>query len=107
MDVVIYTRRCYACQVYAKFMHQPLEYLHACVVSMPFKAWGMNIVRLITPLLSKGNRFILAIIHYVSKWAETIPMREVKTIKVVKFIKHLVIYHFGVLELYTIMNPVC
>src|SRR3954466_12168051 len=50
----------------------------------------------IHPPSSKGHRFILAIIDYFSKWAEAIPLREVKATDIVKFIKHYVIYRYGV-----------
>ena len=50
----------------------------------------------IHPPSSKGHRFILAITDYFSKWAEAIPLREVKATDVVKFIKHYVIYRYGV-----------
>jgi len=45
---------------------------------------------------SKGHRFILVIIDYFSKWVEAIPLREVKTSDVIKFVKHHIIYRFGV-----------
>ena len=44
----------------------------------------------------KGHQFILVITDYFSKWAETIPLIEVKTSNVANFIKHHVIYRFGV-----------
>jgi len=44
----------------------------------------------------KGYRFILTITDYVSKWVEAIPLREVKISNVIKFIKHHVVYGFGV-----------
>ena len=50
----------------------------------------------IHPPSLKGHRFILAITDHFSKWAEAIPLREVKEIDVVKFIKHHVIYRYGV-----------
>src|SRR3954470_19266492 len=50
----------------------------------------------IHPPSSKGHRFILAITDYFSKWAEAIPLQEVKATDVVKFIKHHVIYRYGV-----------
>jgi len=58
--------------------------------------WGMDVVSPISPLSSKGYRFILTIIDYFSKWAEAIPLREVKTSDVIKFIKNHVVYRFGV-----------
>ncbi|XP_020262803.1 uncharacterized protein LOC109838787 [Asparagus officinalis] len=56
----------------------------------------MDIVSSITPPSSKGHRFILAITDYFSKWAETIPLREVKMSDVVKFLKHHIIYRYGI-----------
>ena len=43
----------------------------------------------------RGHQFILAITDYFSKWAEVVPLREVKTPNVIKFIKHHVLYRFG------------
>jgi len=50
----------------------------------------------ISPPSSKGHMFILAITDYFSKWAKVIPLREVKTSDVIKFIKHHVVYRFGI-----------
>ena len=66
------------------------------VASWPFEAWGIDVVGPISPSLTKGHRFILAITDYFSKWAKAIPLVEVKTSNVVNFIKHHVIYRFGV-----------
>jgi len=49
----------------------------------------------ISPLSSKGHRFILTITDYFSKWAEAILLREIKTSNMIKFIKHHMDYHFG------------
>src|SRR3954466_14291146 len=50
----------------------------------------------IHPPSSRGHRFILAITDYFTKWVEAIPLREVKATVVMKFIKHCVIYRYGV-----------
>ena len=50
----------------------------------------------ISPSLTKGHRFILAITDYFSKWAEAIPLIEVETSNVVNFIIYHVIHRFGV-----------
>ena len=49
-----------------------------------------------SPLTSKGHRIILVITDYFSKWAEAIPLKEVKTSDVIKLVKHHVIYEFSV-----------
>ncbi|KAJ6828056.1 uncharacterized protein M6B38_364800 [Iris pallida] len=95
-DAVEYAKKCHACQLHADFIHTPSEPLHPTVASWPFEAWGMDIVGPITPPSSRGHRFILAITDYFSKWAEAVPLAEVKSSRVVSFIKHHVIYCFGV-----------
>ena len=95
-DAATYAKSCKACQIHANFKHQPPELLHPTAASWPFDAWGMDIVGPISPPSSKGHWFILAITDYFSKWSEVIPLVEVKTANVVNFIKHHVIYRFGV-----------
>jgi len=50
----------------------------------------------ISPSLTKGHRFILAITDYFSKWTEVISLIEVKIFNMINFIKHHVIHQFGV-----------
>ncbi|XP_020254134.1 uncharacterized protein LOC109831208 [Asparagus officinalis] len=78
-DAVAYAKRFHACQIHVNYMHRPPEHLHLSTTSWPFETWVMDIVGPVTPPSSKGHRFILAITDYFSKWAETIPLREVKT----------------------------
>src|SRR5438270_6044004 len=73
-----------------------LAHLAPTKATWPFEAWGIDVMGPIHLPSSKGHRFILAITDYFSKWAEAIPLREVKTTDVVKFIKHYVIYLNGV-----------
>jgi len=64
--------------------------------SWPFEMWGMDVIGPISSPTSKGYRFILAITYYFSKWAEVVPLKEVKISNMIKFIRHHVLYHFGV-----------
>jgi len=95
-DAVEYARRCKAYQIHTDFIHQPPELLQPIVISLPFEAWGINVVGPISPQSAKGHRFILAITYYSSKWAEVTPLAKVKIANVVNFIKHHVIHRFGV-----------
>jgi len=56
----------------------------------------MDAIGPLSPPTSKGHRFILAITDYFSKWAKVVPLKEVKTTDMIKFIKHHVLYRFGV-----------
>ncbi|KAM1908815.1 hypothetical protein ACFX1X_028672 [Malus domestica] len=95
-DCLEYAKRCQACQFHANFIHQPPEPLHPTAASWPFDAWGLDVVGPITPKSSAGEAYILAATDYFSKWAEAIPLREVKKETVVRFIKEHIIHRYGV-----------
>ncbi|XP_022861476.1 uncharacterized protein LOC111381861 [Olea europaea var. sylvestris] len=73
-----YVRKYEACQVHANFIHQPPEPLHLTVASWPFDAWGLDIIRPITPKFSTGYTYVLTGTDDFSKWAEAVPLKEVK-----------------------------
>ncbi|KAM1249238.1 hypothetical protein ACFX2G_032626 [Malus domestica] len=95
-DCLEYAKRCQACQFHANFIHQPPEPLHPTATSWPFDAWGLDVVGPIAPKSSTGEAYILAATDYFSKWAEAIPLREVKKETVVCFIKGHIIHRYGV-----------
>ncbi|XP_056695837.1 uncharacterized protein [Spinacia oleracea] len=95
-DSMDYAKKCEACQFHANFIHQPPEPLHPTVSSWPFEAWGLDVVGPITPKSSAGQAYILAATDYFSKWAEAIPLREVKKENFVDFIRTHIIYRYGI-----------
>jgi len=95
-DAISYAKQCHACQIYGDFITQAPGHLRPTTSSWLFEMWGMDVVGPISPPSFNGHRFILSITDYFSKWAEAIPLREVKTSDVIKFIKHYVAYRFGV-----------
>ncbi|KAL0373433.1 UNVERIFIED_CONTAM: Transposon Tf2-12 polyprotein [Sesamum radiatum] len=72
----------------------PPEPLHPTVASWPFDAWGLDVVG---PLAksSVGHLCILAAIDYFSKWAEAVPLKEVKE-NIADFIRINIIYRYGI-----------
>ena len=50
----------------------------------------------ITPKSSGGHAYILSATDYFSKWAEAIPLREVKKENVVDFIRTHIIFMYGI-----------
>ena len=84
-------KKCEACQYHANFIHQPPEPLHPTVASWPFDAWGLDAIGLL-PKSSGGHLYILAATDYFLKWAEAVPLREVKKETVVNFIRTHLIY---------------
>ena len=76
-NAVVYAKRCHTCQIHSDFIHQAPGHLRSTTSSWPLKMWGMDVIGPISPPSSKGDRFILTIKDYFSKWAEAIPLREV------------------------------
>ena len=94
-DCLEYARRCKLCQAHGDFIHQHPNPLHSTISSWPFEMWGTDVVDPIEPPSSRGHRFILAATDYFSRWAESIPLKEVKAENVIKFFKDHVLYKFG------------
>ncbi|KAL0416598.1 UNVERIFIED_CONTAM: hypothetical protein Slati_3491700 [Sesamum latifolium] len=94
-DCIDYAKRCQACQFHANLIHQPPEPLHPTIASWPFDAWGLDVVGPMTKS-SGGHLYILAATDYFSKWAEAVPLKEVKKENVVDFIRTNIIYRYGV-----------
>ncbi|XP_022859158.1 protein NYNRIN-like [Olea europaea var. sylvestris] len=95
-DCMDYTRKCEACQVHANFIHQPPEPLHPTIASWLFDAWGLDVIGPITPKFSAGHAYILVGTDYFSKWAEVVPLKEVKKENVTDFIRIQIIYRYGI-----------
>ncbi|KAL0449372.1 UNVERIFIED_CONTAM: hypothetical protein Slati_1493600 [Sesamum latifolium] len=76
-------------------IHHPPEPLHPTVASWPFDAWGLDVVGPMTKS-SGGHLYILAATDYFSKWAEAVPLKEVKKENVADFIRTNIIYRYRV-----------
>jgi ribonuclease HI len=94
-DCEAHAKKCHMCQIHGPFIHQAPSPLHPTVASWPFNMWGTDIVGPIDPPTSRGHRFILAATDYFTKWAEAVPLKEVKATDVVKFFKTHILYRFG------------
>jgi hypothetical protein len=95
-DCLRVAKSCHGCQIHGDFKHQPPVPLHPTVPSWPFDAWGIDVIGPIDPPSSRGHRFILAATDYFSKWAEAVPLREVKSDNVINFLERNIIYRFGI-----------
>ena len=84
-DSIDYAKKCEACQYHANFIHQLPGPLHSTVASWPFDAWGLDAIGPL-PKSFDSHLYIFAATDYFSKWAEAVPLREVKKETVVNFI---------------------
>ena len=95
-DCINIARSCHDCQIHGDFKHQTPVPLHPTIPSWPFDAWGIDVIGMIEPPSQQGHRFILAATDYFSRWAEAIPLREVKSDNVINFLERHIIYRFGI-----------
>ena len=95
-DCLRVARSCHNCQIHGVIKHQPPVSLHPTVPAWPFDAWGIDVVGPFDAPSSRGHKFILAATDYFSRWAEAVPLAEVKSDNCINFLEHNIIYHFGV-----------
>ncbi|KAI5338076.1 hypothetical protein L3X38_017347 [Prunus dulcis] len=95
-DSIKFATTCKDCQLHGDFIHQPPQQLHPTTLSWPFEAWGLDVIGMIKPKSSRQHQYILAATDYFSKWAEAIPLKEVRADDVTNFIRNHIIYHYGV-----------
>jgi hypothetical protein len=96
VDCIKIAKYYHNCQIYDSFKHLPQVSLHPTFLSWPFDAWGIDVIGAIEPPSARGHHFILTTTDYFSKWAEAIPLKEVKSDNVINFLERHIIYHFGV-----------
>ena len=95
-DCLKVAKTCHGCQIHGDFKHLPPVPLRPTVPSWPFDAWGIDVIGPVDPPSSGGHRFILAATDYFSKWAEAVPLREVKSANAINFLERHIIYRFGI-----------
>ncbi|XP_062112479.1 uncharacterized protein LOC133823638 [Humulus lupulus] len=95
-DAINFAKCCKLCQLHGDFIHQPPQPLHPSILSWPFETWGMDVIGPSTPPSSKAHKYIFSITDYFSKWAEAVPLKEVRAEDVADFIRTHVIYRYRV-----------
>jgi hypothetical protein len=96
VDCIKIAKSCHNCQIHDNFKHLPPVPLLPTFPSWPFDAWGIDVIGAIEPPSVRGHHFILTTTDYFSKWAEAIPLREVKSDNAINFLERHIIYRFGV-----------
>ncbi|XP_070015727.1 uncharacterized protein [Nicotiana sylvestris] len=67
IDYIKYVLKCFHCQVHVDMIKVPPNELNATSSPWPFAAWGMDVIGPIDPTASKGHRFVLVAIDYLTK----------------------------------------
>ena len=82
-DVVRFCKSCVVCQKYGakgNVMKVPLHSMP--VISEPFSRIAIDIVGPISPVSERGNRYILTIIDYATRFPEAVALKNIDTITI-------------------------
>jgi hypothetical protein len=70
--------------------------LHHVVKVWQFRGWGLDFIKEVHPLSSKGHRFVLVTTDYFTKWTEAVPLRNMMHREVISFVQEHIIHRFGI-----------
>lgn len=84
------------CQIYAPFIHSPIDLLHSLISPWTFYQWGSDI--LIHFLLVVGQlKFLIIAVDYFTKWVEYEVVPWIMAKRVRRFYRRNITCHFGLL----------
>jgi hypothetical protein len=95
-DCIKDQKGCEACQKFGNMQLAPASVMNPIVKPWPFRGWGLEFSGEIHPGSSKGHQFILVATDYFTKWAETVPLRNMTHREAISFVQEHIIYRFGV-----------
>jgi hypothetical protein len=95
-DCVKYQKDCEVSQRFRNIQLAPTSVMNSIVKMWPFRGWGLDFIGEIQPRSSKGHRFILVAMDYITKWTEAVPLRNMTHQGVINFVQEHIIYRFGV-----------
>jgi hypothetical protein len=94
-DAEDHTKRCDACQRYARNgLHLELP-LHPSLPLTPLEKWGIDYVGPISPPSSRRNEYIIVATEYLTKWAEAKAVKTTDAKQMAIFLYENIISHFG------------
>ena len=93
-----HSRTCHKFQIYTDKVHVPPIPMNVMTTPWPFVMWGIDMIGEIKPTSSNGHRFILVTIDYFTKWVEAASFSSVTKNVVTRFIKHNLIFRYGIPE---------
>jgi hypothetical protein len=95
-DCFEYYKGCQNCQKFGNIQRVPTSALNPIIKPWPFRAWGIDLIGQINPPSSKGPKFVLLAIDYLTKWVKAIPLKKVTSENMVEFVNEHIIYRFRI-----------
>ena len=94
-DCFTYYRGCQECQKFGSVQRVHASAMNPIIKPWPFRGWGIDLIGQIYPS-SKNHKFVLVATNYFTKWVEAIPLKNVTSKEMIKFVKEHIIYRFGI-----------
>ncbi len=94
-DVFSYVRSCMACQLYKADNQRPAGFMQPTTVEGPWEKLGMERMGPF-PRSKRGNKFLLVVVDYFTKWVEMFPLKDSKTTRIIPILKDEIFTRFGV-----------
>jgi hypothetical protein len=95
-DCFRYYKGCESCQKFENVQLAPVAMLYPIIKPWPFHGWALDFVGQIHLSSSKDHQFVLVATNYVTKWTETILLKNIMHKEVIHFILEHIIYGFGI-----------
>ena len=95
MDVALYVGNCKDCNMRkqpAKLLRAPTQLVQ---VGEPLQRVAIDIMGPL-PVTKKGNKYIVVIVDYYTKWTQAVPTRNIETIRIVNALIREFISKFGI-----------
>ena len=103
-DVKLYVKECHKCQTYKpQALNQYTEDIPTAP-GLPFSRVGLDLIGPL-PTTRRGNKYIIVLVDYLTKWVEAEPLQKTESEDVIRFLKGVFARHGTPEQLITDNGP--
>ena len=95
-DCFAYYRGYQECKKFGSVQRVPASAMNPIIKPWPFRGWGIDSIGQVYTPSSKNHKFISMVTDYFTKWVEAIPLKNVTSKEMIKFVKKHIIYRLGI-----------
>jgi hypothetical protein len=91
-DCFKYYKGCQECQKFGSIQTVPTSVMNPIIKPWPFRCWAIDLIGQIYPPTSKGHKFVLVAMDYLTKWVEAIRIKTVTSGNMIDFVNEHIVY---------------